>query len=69
VLPPTNSVDLAERFLSTLPTGGRTPMAHGLSLGLQTILEYAMHDKESIPLLALVSDGRANVSLNGGDPI
>lgn len=69
VLPPTNSVDLAQKCLVNLPTGGRTPMAHGLNLGLTVIREYMRRDKEVIPLLVLVSDGRANVSLNGGDPV
>lgn len=69
VLPPTNSVDLAQKCLANLPTGGRTPMAHGLNLGLTVIREYMRRDKEAIPLLVLVSDGRANVSLNGGDPV
>jgi magnesium chelatase subunit D len=69
VLPPTSSVELAERLLTKLPTGGRTPMAHGLTLGLETIKEYMRRDKEAIPLLALVSDGRANVPLKGGDPV
>jgi magnesium chelatase subunit D len=69
VLPPTNSVELAQKCLTKLPTGGRTPLAHGLILGLETIREYIRRDKEAIPLLALVSDGRANVNLNGGDPV
>jgi magnesium chelatase subunit D len=69
VLPPTNSVELAKRCLAVLPTGGRTPMAHGLKSGLETIRDYMRRDKEAIPLLALVSDGRANVNLNGGDPV
>ncbi|PVX24432.1 MAG: magnesium chelatase ATPase subunit D [Candidatus Bathyarchaeum sp.] len=69
VLPPTNSIDLAQRCLSKLPTGGRTPMAHGLKFGLDTIRDYMKRDSEAIPLLALVSDGRANVDLNGGDPV
>jgi magnesium chelatase subunit D len=69
VLPPTNSVEIAQRLLSNLPTGGRTPMAHGLTLGLETIKDYVRRDKEAIPLLALVSDGRANVPVNGGDPV
>jgi magnesium chelatase subunit D len=69
VLPPTNSVDLAQKCLANLPTGGRTPMAHGLNLGLTVIREYMQRDKETIPLLVLVSDGRANVPLNGGDPV
>ena len=69
VLPPTNSVELAERCLAKLPTGGRTPMAHGLSLGLECIKDYKKRNKEAIPLLTLISDGRANVPLNGGDPV
>jgi len=69
VLSPTNSVELAQTRLSKLPTGGRTPMAHGLKLGLDTIQDYVRNDKETIPLLVLVSDGRANVPLNGGDPV
>jgi magnesium chelatase subunit D len=68
ILPPTNSVDLAEKYLSKLPTGGRTPMAHGLKLGVETIKTYLRGDREAVPLLVLVSDGRANVNLHGGDP-
>jgi magnesium chelatase subunit D len=68
VLPPTNSVELAEKYLSKLPTGGRTPMAHGLKLGVETVKNYLRGDREAVPLLVLVSDGRANVNLHGGDP-
>lgn len=67
ILPPTNSVELAQRCLTKLPTGGRTPLAHGLRLGVDTV-ERSIHT-EDIPLLVLVSDGRANVSICGGDPI
>jgi magnesium chelatase subunit D len=69
VLPPTNSVETAQKRLATLPTGGRTPMAHGLNLGLELVRDYMRRDKEAIPLMVLVSDGRANVPLNGGDPV
>ena len=69
VLPPTNSVGLAQKLLVQLPTGGRTPLAHGLKLGLETIKEHLWRDKHALPLLVLVSDGRANVSLNGGNPV
>jgi magnesium chelatase subunit D len=69
VLPPTNSVELAQKCLAKLPTGGRTPMAYGLALALETIQNYKKRDKEAIPLLTLISDGRANVPLNGGDPV
>jgi len=69
VLPPTNSVELAQKLLTDLPTGGRTPLAHGLKLGLDTIKEYMWRDKHALPLLILVSDGKTNVSIKGGDPI
>lgn len=69
VLPPTNSVELAQRFLTQLPTGGRTPMAHGLKLGFDTIKDCLRKDHAAVPLLVLISDGRANVNLYGGDPV
>jgi len=69
VLPPTNSVELAQRYLVQLPTGGRTPMAHGLKLGFDTIKDCLRRDHDAIPLLVLVSDGHANVNLYGGDPV
>jgi len=69
VLSPTNSVELAQKYLTELPTGGRTPLAHGLKLGLDTIKEHLWRDKHTIPLLVLVSDGRANVSLNNGNSV
>jgi magnesium chelatase subunit D len=67
VLPPTNSVELAQKHLATLPTGGRTPLAHGLKIGLDAVKSSIRTD--DIPLIVLVSDGRANVNLYGGDPI
>ena len=67
VLPPTNSVELAQKHLTNLPTGGRTPLAHGLKLGLDAVVSSIRTD--DIPLLVLVSDGRANVNLYGGDPV
>ncbi|WGM88860.1 MAG: putative cobaltochelatase [Candidatus Bathyarchaeum tardum] len=69
ILPPTSSVELAQKCLARLPTGGRTPLAHGLKSGLDTIRDCMRRDKEAIPLLALVSDGRANVNMYDGDPV
>jgi magnesium chelatase subunit D len=69
VVPPTNSVELAQKCLTSLPTGGRTPLAHGLKLSLELIREQTCTDKNTVPLFVLVSDGRANVPLNGGDPV
>ncbi|HEV7379615.1 MAG TPA: VWA domain-containing protein, partial [Dyadobacter sp.] len=63
VLEPTFSVDLAERALESLPTGGRTPLAHALQLTVEVLDQY----KNGItPLLVILSDGKANVPLPGG---
>jgi magnesium chelatase subunit D len=67
LLPPTTSVDLAEQRLQTLPTGGRTPLAHALQLGLLSFERHRANHPEDVPLLLLISDGRANVALGGGD--
>ncbi|HEX6511887.1 MAG TPA: VWA domain-containing protein, partial [Chloroflexota bacterium] len=69
LLPPTNSVDLAERQLRQLPTGGRTPLSHALQLGLLTIDRHRTLHREAVPLFVLISDGRPNVSLSGRDPV
>jgi magnesium chelatase subunit D len=62
LLPPTRSVDAAERQLRELPTGGRTPLAHALQLAGE-VLARAVSPAE--PLLIVLSDGRANVGLDG----
>ena len=69
VLPPTNSVEMARKYLAELPTGGRTPLAHGLKLGLETIESELRRDRSIVPFLVLITDGRANVSLEGKDPV
>jgi len=64
LLAPTRSVDLAEQSLRELPTGGRTPLPHALSVALETLEKTNMP-----PLLVLLSDGKANVALHdGNDP-
>ena len=67
LLAPTRSVDLAEQGLRELPTGGRTPLSHGLQLALETLQRT---DAATLPpLLIVLTDGRANVALaDGGDP-
>ena len=70
LLPPTNSVDLAQLYLRDLPTGGRTPLARGLYLALETLETERLKDRNVLPLVVLLSDGRANVGLDGaGGPV
>ena len=66
LLPPTNSVDLAQLYLQELPTGGRTPLSRGLYLALETLETERLKDRNVLPLVVVLSDGRANVALDGG---
>ncbi len=64
----TRSVDLAHKKLEQLPTGGKTPLALGLYRGYEVLKSAMKKDSDIIPVMVLVSDGRGNVSLGGGDP-
>ena len=63
LLEPTRSVELAEKQLQRLPTGGRTPLAHALSLTSDTIHRLRRHEPDQTMLLIVLSDGKANVPL------
>ena len=69
LLPPTSSVDLAYKLLEELPTGGKTPLVHGLSLGHELLQRQLRRDPTSFPVLVVISDGKANVSLADGKPL
>ena len=64
LLPPTHSIDTAERQLRDLPTGGRTPLADALRVAFD-VLNRALADSRPEPLLIVLSDGKANVGLDG----
>ena len=65
----TASVDLAQKKLQQLPTGGRTPLAAGLYQSWQLLKARRLKDPEMLPMLVLVTDGRANKSLWTEDPV
>ncbi|MEA2032633.1 MAG: putative cobaltochelatase [Euryarchaeota archaeon] len=67
LLPLCSSIDLAYKGLKELPTGGRTPLAAGLEKGLNLLLNEKQKDEGVIPVLLLISDGRANVSSGSGN--
>ena len=69
VLPPTNSVDLAQIHLQEMPTGGRTPLSAGLFKALEVIETERIKDRDVLPLLVLLSDGRGNVALAQDSPL
>ena len=66
LLPPTSSVDLAHARLQAMPTGGRTPLSRGLLRALEVIQAEKRKDPNTLPLLTLLSDGRANAAAGIG---
>lgn len=68
VLSPTNSVELAQRMLTNLPIGGKTPLAAGLWLAYQTITREVRKYPELEPLLVILTDGAGNVSMGDEPP-
>lgn len=69
VLPLTDSVELVERQLSTLPTGGRTPLAEGLRTGLELIRQLRLKDRQALAVPVLITDGKANATSGHGSPV
>jgi magnesium chelatase subunit D len=65
-LPPTWSVEAAAARLTSLPTGGRTPLAAGLLRAHETLRLERVRDPQRRPLLVVVTDGRAT-GARGGD--
>lgn len=65
VLPPTSSVELAQKALRDLPVGGKTPLSSGLFLAWQVIDNARRRDAEQRPLMILLTDGAGNVSMTG----
>ncbi|MHA6795418.1 putative cobaltochelatase [Pseudonocardia bannensis] len=70
VLPPTSSVPTAQTRLTTMRTGGRTPLASGLLRARRVLAVERLRDPRRRPLLVLLTDGRATVPARaGGDPV
>ncbi|HEY63352.1 MAG TPA: putative cobaltochelatase [Caldilineae bacterium] len=65
VLPPTSSVELAQRALKNIPVGGKTPLSSGLLLAYKVCMAAKHRDAEIVPLIILLTDGAGNVSIAG----
>ncbi|MFT4782404.1 MAG: magnesium chelatase subunit D [Paracoccaceae bacterium] len=63
LLPPTRSLVQTKRRLCALPGGGGTPLASGLKVALE--LAMSARGKGMTPTVALLTDGRANIALDG----
>ena len=62
-LPPTRSLVRAKRQLQALPGGGGTPLANAMKLAMETATQARNHGMT--PSVVMLSDGRANVTLQG----
>lgn len=65
----TRSVDLAEKCLRKLPTGGKTPLAAGLHTSYQILKTDKIKNPDSLQYLVIISDGKANVPLKTDNPL
>ena len=63
LLPPTRSLVQTKRRLASLPGGGGTPLAAGLQAALHMAGQAGR--RGLTPTLALLTDGRANIALDG----
>jgi magnesium chelatase subunit D len=68
LLPLTNSVELAQRRLQTMPTGGKTPLARGMLTAYELLEKARRQDDEIVPLMVLLTDGQANVAIGSAPP-
>jgi magnesium chelatase subunit D len=68
ILPPTNSIELAQRALADIPVGGKTPLSAGLQLSFEIFERERMAHPDVIPLLILLTDGAGNVSIGNLPP-
>jgi magnesium chelatase subunit D len=69
VMPPTNSIQLAQRALSNIPVGGKTPLSAGLQMAYDILKRESVLHPDVMPLLIVLTDGAGNVSLGNIPPL
>lgn len=68
ILPPTNSIQLAQRALADIPVGGKTPLSAGLYMAHEVISRERVLHPDVNPLIILLTDGAGNVSMGNLPP-
>ena len=68
VLPPTNSIQLAQRALADIPIGGKTPLSAGLLMAHEVIKKERLVHPDVMPLIILLTDGAGNVAMTDLPP-
>lgn len=66
VLPPTRSAERGYRLLQQIQTGGKTPLNAGITKALTVIQSQLRQQPELMPMLIVITDGKGNVSIDGG---
>ncbi len=69
VLPPTNSVQLAQRALMEIPVGGKTPLSAGLLMAHDVLTREKRLHPDVQPLLLVMTDGAGNVAIGTKPPL
>lgn len=60
ILPVTRSVDLAQKALQNLPTGGKTPLVEGITKTYELVKKLQSNGNGMEPIVILITDGRAD---------
>ncbi len=68
ILRPTSSIELAKNAFRSLALGGPTPLSRGLLTAYELIQQELRRERDLIPVLILISDGCANVSMGDMRP-
>jgi magnesium chelatase subunit D len=68
ILPPTSSVELAQKALQDIPVGGKTPLSAGLTLSFHVIMREKRLHPDVMPLMIVLTDGAGNVSMSNLPP-
>ncbi|MEG2256122.1 MAG: VWA domain-containing protein [Cetobacterium sp.] len=64
LLPMTRSIELANKKLKNLPVGGKTPLHKGLEKSYTILLNEKKKNKNIVPVLVLVTDGKISTKEN-----